>query len=104
MNRRTNTTLKIGVLLVGVFGLGLFHRATPVQAANSTAQFTVIVDDTSIPKGDETLPESHITTEDEGKIPQLDEQHSPLLAVVGLELIILTGLASWQLRDRRRSQ
>ncbi|KRL11065.1 hypothetical protein FD09_GL000790 [Schleiferilactobacillus perolens DSM 12744] len=74
------------------------------RAAESTAQFTVIVDDKAIPDGSETLPGSTITTTTTGRMPQLNDDHSSLLIIIGVELVLLTLILSWRLRGRRVQQ
>lgn len=107
MTRRMRTILKASLILSCGLMLGQVLSPDQARAADSTAQFTVVDDRTVPPKGDETLPESGIKPggdKDTGHIPQLNEQTSPWLVIIGVELVILTGMGSRHLRKRGRQQ
>ncbi|WP_264371622.1 DUF3324 domain-containing protein [Schleiferilactobacillus harbinensis] len=107
MTRRMRTIIKASLILSCGLMLGQVLSPDQARTADSTAQFTVVDDRTVPPKGDETLPESGIKPggdKDTGHIPQLNEQTSPWLVIIGVELVILTGMGSWHLRKRGRQQ
>ncbi|WP_040535948.1 hypothetical protein [Schleiferilactobacillus shenzhenensis] len=99
---------KTGVVLWCALTLTTAAQPGTVQAegtGKSTVQFTVVQDKKPTPPHhDQTKPSSSIHKKQSGVFPQTNEVTTPLLVVIGFELVALTSMAGYQLWERRRAE